>query len=515
VINPLNNKKVPLYLANFVLMEYGTGAIMAVPAHDQRDFEFAKKYNIPIEVVIHPKGKELDAKKMKEAYVEDGIMTGSASFNDMKNREAMDAIMDHIEEKKFGKRTINYRLKDWLISRQRYWGTPIPIIYCDTCGIQTVPEEDLPVTLPKDIEFKEKGGTSLSGSKEFYKTTCPKCGKEARRETDTMDTFMDSSWYYARYCSPKEEKSPFVKEEANYWMSVDQYIGGIEHAILHLLYSRFFNKVMKDLKLLDKQEPFTRLLTQGMVTLGGSAMSKSKGNVVDPDSMIEKYGADTLRLFILFAAPPEKDLEWSEKGVEGSARFINRIWKFIDGKIDMIRSGKEKKLDPSSLDEKQKLIYTLLNRTVKKVTDDMERTFHFNTSIASVMEFMNELVKKDFKSENDTLLLAEIVRKLLIITNPIIPFLTEELWERCAFEGLLCEHEWADHNKEYLAFNTYTMVVQVNGKIRSRIETEIDTDPEKMKEIALNDSKVKEWTDGKQLLKVIPIKNKLVNIVVK
>ncbi len=515
VINPLNNKKVPLYLANFVLMEYGTGAIMAVPAHDLRDFEFARKYKIPIKVVIHPKEEELDPEKMEQAYIEDGIMTNSEPFNDKNNQEAKELIMDYIEDKKFGKRTINFRLKDWLISRQRYWGTPIPIIYCDKCGMVPVPEEDLPVVLPKDIQLKSKGALSLSGFEGFYKTTCPKCGGEAKRETDTMDTFMDSSWYFCRYCSSKDDKRPFNKEEVNYWMPVDQYIGGIEHAILHLLYSRFFNKVMKDLNLLDTPEPFKKLLTQGMVTLGGTAMSKSKGNVVDPDELVGKFGADALRLFILFAAPPEKDLEWNDKGIEGSFRFLNRLWKFINEKTGKIKSFKNDKLQLEALNAQQKELYTFLNKTVKKVTDDMEKTFHFNTSIAAVMELMNELTKYDFKTDEDFILLNEIIKKILIIINPFIPFLTDELWERVGYTGNANNQDWAGYNKDYISFNTYTMVIQVNGKIRSKIEAELDTDIEAMKEMALNDDKTKEWTIDKEIIKVIPVKNKLVNIVVK
>ena len=515
VINPLNSQKIPLYLANFVLMEYGTGAIMAVPAHDQRDFEFAKKYDIPIEVVIQPEGEKLDPAKMAEAYIEDGIQVNSAQFDGKSNKEAMELIMDYIEEQKMGERTIQYRLKDWLISRQRYWGTPIPVIYCDKCGMVPVPEKDLPVKLPIDIDIDTKEGSPLAKCREFVNTACPKCNSPAKRETDTMDTFVDSSWYFARYCSSKNDKEPFTKQEADYWMPVDQYIGGIEHAILHLLYSRFFNKVMKDLGLLEAKEPFSKLLTQGMVIKDGAKMSKSKGNVVDPDDMISKYGADALRSFILFASPPEKDLEWSDKGIEGSFRFINRLWRFINEKIEKIKKYKDKSPDTASFNEKQKDLYTFLNKTIKKVTGDMEETFHFNTSIASVMEFLNELTKYDFKDKNDYILLNEIIRKLLIILNPFVPFLAEELWQRTGYDKTVYEQNWTTYNKNFLAFNTYTLVIQVNGKIRSRLDIELDTDPDKMKEIALNDEKIKQWIDGKEILKVIPVKNRLVNIVVK
>ena len=515
IINPLNDKKIPLYLANFVLMEYGTGAIMAVPAHDQRDFEFAKKYDIPIEVVIQPEGEELNPKKMIAAYVEDGIQVNSAQFDGKNNREAMDLIMDFIEKQKMGKKTIQYRLKDWLISRQRYWGTPIPIIYCDKCGMVPVPEKDLPIKLPVDIKIDTGSGSPLAKCEEFVNISCPKCNSPAKRETDTMDTFVDSSWYFARYCSPKNNKEPFARQEADYWMPVDQYIGGIEHAILHLLYSRFFNKVMKDLGLLEAKEPFSKLLTQGMVIKDGAKMSKSKGNVVDPDDMISKYGADALRLFILFASPPEKDLEWSDKGIEGSSRFINRLWKFINEKIDKIKEYKDKHPDASSFNEKQKDLYTLLNKTVKKVTEDLEETFHFNTSIAAVMEFLNDLTKYDFKEEKDFELLNEIINKLLIILSPFVPFLTEELWQKIGYDKTVYDRNWTEYNQDYLTFNTYTLVIQVNGKIRNRLDIELDTDLEKMKEIALNDEKTKQWIEGKEIIKVIPIKNSLVNIVVK
>ncbi len=514
VINPLNNDKIPLYLANFVLMEYGTGAIMAVPAHDERDFQFAKKYNIPIKVVIEPENKKLDPEKMENAYTESGIMKNSAQFNGMKNKEAMEKIKDYIEEKGFGKRTVNYRLKDWLISRQRYWGNPIPIIYCDKCGIVPVPEKDLPVKLPTDVKFEFEGGSPLAKNEKFIKTKCPKCGGEARREVDTMDTFVDSSWYYARYCSPHYDKLPFEKEEANYWMNVDQYIGGIEHAILHLLYARFFNKVMKDLGLLENEEPFAALLTQGMVIKDGAKMSKSKGNVVDPDDMIEKYGADTLRLFILFAAPPERDLEWSDKGIEGSFRFIKRVWNFIQSNLENIKNISEN-IDITSLSDKQRKLYILLNITIKKVTDDLNGDFHFNTSISTIMELINEITKYQFKTEEDFSLLKYIIKRLLIILSPFTPFLTEELWQEIGFEKTIFKHGWIEYDKSHLSFNTYTMVIQINGKVRSKIEIEKGTSPEKMKELALNDEKIKKWIENKEIIKIIPVKDKLINIVIK
>ncbi len=515
VINPLNNDKVPLYLANFVLMEYGTGAIMAVPAHDQRDFEFAKKYDISVKIVISPEDNDLNPDTMTEAYTEEGIMVNSDKFNGLNNKDSMDKIKDYIEEKGYGKREINYRLKDWLVSRQRYWGNPIPIIYCDKCGIVPVPEKDLPVKLPTDVQFVFEGGSPLAKHNEFLNTVCPKCGTPAKREVDTMDTFVDSSWYYARYCSPRADDLPFDKTEANYWMPVDQYIGGIEHAILHLLYARFFNKIMRDLGLLKNDEPFANLLTQGMVIKDGAKMSKSKGNVVDPDDMIKKYGADTLRLFILFAAPPERDLEWSDKGIEGSYRFVNRVWNFITSNIDSIKKFKDKNIEPDKLSENQKKIYIYLNKTIKKVTEDLAGDFHFNTSISTIMELINELNAYKFLSDDDNILLSFIVKRLLTILSPFTPFLTEELWERIGFDKTVFDSGWVSYDEKYLEFNTYTMVVQVNGKVRNKIETSLDTDIEKMKEIALNDEKIKNWITGKEIIKVIPIKNKLVNIVVK
>ncbi len=515
IINPITNEKVPLYIANFVLMEYGTGAIMAVPAHDQRDFEFAKKYNIPIKVVIQPENEILNPQKMTQAYIEDGIMTNSSQFNGFRNREAMEKIIDFIEQKGLGKRTVNYRLKDWLISRQRYWGTPIPVIYCENCGVVPVPEDQLPVKLPKDVEFSPEGGSPLAKCDSFVNTTCPKCNGPAKRETDTMDTFVDSSWYFARYCSPLEDKSPFEKNATEYWMPVDQYIGGIEHATLHLLYARFFHKVMRDLGLVSSDEPFLNLLTQGMVIKDGAKMSKSKGNVVDPDDIINKYGADTLRIFILFASPPEKDLEWSDKGIEGAFRFINRLWNFVQENLEKIKEVKEKNLNIESLDESQKRLYIKLNKTIKKVTEDIEQDFHFNTAIAAIMEFMNLLTKTKYNSYADYILLKESIRNILLILEPFAPFIVEELWQMIGFGKTAFETGWPKYNKNFIQFNNYTMVVQINGKIRSKIEVELGTTEEKMKEIALSDSKVKQWIEGKEIIKIIPVKNKLINIVVK
>jgi len=385
-VNPLNSDKIPVWVGNFVLMDYGTGAIMSVPSHDQRDFEFAKKYGLPIRVVIQNDMKDLDAATMKQAYVGEGSMVASGPFDGTQNVPGKDKVAEHVEQKGFGKRTVNWRLRDWGISRQRYWGTPIPIIYCERCGTVPVPEKDLPVILPTNVEFTGKGLSPLAESPSFRNTTCPKCGGSARRETDTMDTFVDSSWYFLRYCSPKHGTAPFDKKAAGYWMSVDQYIGGIEHAVLHLLYARFFTKVVRDLGLFDGDEPFLNLLTQGMVIKDGAKMSKSKGNVVDPDFIISKYGADTARLFSLFAAPPERDLEWNDQGVEGAYRFLHRVWAVVykyHGQIKNVKpAGSEATGDP---------LYRKTHQTIKKVTDDIEREFHFNTAIAALMEMVNEI----------------------------------------------------------------------------------------------------------------------------
>jgi leucyl-tRNA synthetase len=514
VINPLTKERVPLYIANFVLMEYGTGAIMCVPAHDQRDFEFAKKYKLPIKIVIKPFDYELDPEKMESAYVDDGIQVNSGEFNGLPNRIAMEKIIDYIEANKLGKRSINYKLKDWLISRQRYWGTPIPIIYCSKCGIVPVPENDLPVKLPKEVEITFKGGSPLEKVKEFVNVKCPKCGSDAKRETDTMDTFVDSSWYYARYCSPDEKNSPFNKKDTEYWLPVDQYIGGIEHATMHLLYARFFHKVMRDLGLVNSDEPFLNLLTQGMVIKDGAKMSKSKGNIVDPDDMINKYGADTLRIFILFAAPPETELEWSDKGIEGAHRFVNRIWNFIAKNFDNIKDIKFE-IEPEKLNNSQKNLYIYLNKTIKKFIDDIEKSFHFNTAIASVMEFLNELIKYDYKTETDYKLLKFCIKNILLLLNPIAPFFTERLWRNLNFENAIYENPFPSPDENYLRFNTYKMVVQINGKLRNLIEVEYNLSEEEMKEKALSDDKIKKYIEGKEILKIITVKNKLVNIVIK
>ncbi|HEX2964449.1 MAG TPA: leucine--tRNA ligase, partial [Syntrophorhabdaceae bacterium] len=431
-VNPLNNVKVPIFLGNFVLMEYGTGAIMAVPAHDQRDFEFAKEYNLPIMVTIVPEGQKLDPATMTEAYVNDGVLIDSDGFDGMKNREAILKIIDYLEEKGIGRRTINYRLKDWGISRQRYWGNPIPIIYCDKCGTVPVPYEDLPVVLPTDLQVKVVGRSPLADSKEFYEVKCPSCGGPARRETDTMDTFVESSWYFLKYTCPGYDQAPLDRKRVDYWAPVDQYIGGIEHAVLHLLYSRFFNRVLNELGLVGSREPFENLLTQGMVIKDGSKMSKSKGNVVDPDYLIQKYGADTARLFCLFASPPEKDLDWNDKGVEGSFRFLQRVWRLIlerTDRIEDVASAESMSLADMSDDEGRQLTQKL-HKTIRKVTEDIDR-FHLNTAIASVMELVNatyKYVEKEKSDQASRTFLRGVFENILILLFPFVPHITSEIW---------------------------------------------------------------------------------------
>jgi leucyl-tRNA synthetase len=510
-VNPLNNEKVPIWVGNFVLMEYGTGAIMSVPAHDQRDFEFAKKYNIPVRIVIQNAGKDLDASTMKEAYVNDGTMTSSGPFDGISNVQGKEKVADHVEKKKIGRRTVNWRLRDWGVSRQRYWGTPIPIIYCDRCGTVPVPEDQLPVALPTDVAFTGKGLSPLVESASFRETQCPKCGGPARRETDTMDTFVDSSWYFLRYCSPKEERAPFEKKAAGYWMNVDQYIGGIEHAVLHLLYARFFTKVIRDLGLTDGDEPFQRLLTQGMVVKDGAKMSKSKGNVVPPDVIISKYGADTARLFAMFAAPPERDLEWNAQGVDGTYRFLHRIWTLIytyhRGILKVKTAAKEAQGDP---------LYRKTHLTIKKVTEDIEREFHFNTAIAALMEMVNEMYEytADGVSENKLPVLRSAIETLTLLIAPFAPHFAEELWESLGNKTSIANAVWPQYDPEAIVASEVIVVVQVNGKVRSKLTLPAGLSDKEIEAAALADPKVKEHTNGKAPKKVIIVQGKLVNVVV-
>ena len=548
-INPVTREQIPIYIANFVLFDYGTGAIMAVPAHDQRDFEFARKYGLPLKVVITPDDCLLEAETMTEAFVSEGILVNSGHFNGKSNLDALDEIAEYLEAHGIGAKTTNYRLRDWGISRQRYWGTPIPIIYCENCGVVPVPEEDLPVELPLDLDLRSNGGSPLPFEPSFYETLCPRCQKKARRETDTMDTFVESSWYFDRYTCPEYEDGPLDPEKVNYWMPVDQYIGGIEHAILHLLYSRFYTRVLNDFGYLDTNEPFTRLLTQGMVcketqecpehgylypyevkdgccehchtkVVTGNIvkMSKSKKNVIDPQDLIDKYGADTVRMFCLFAAPPERDLEWSEQGVEGSFRFLKRLWRLV--------SDNYSNLSKAPLYQGQALKTDLLkdlhrktHNTIKRVTNDIEDRFHFNTAIAAVMELVNEIYhflnKAKIKDQGEEWsVVKEAIEAAIILLSPVVPHIADELWNKMGHNNCLVSIPWPEYDQEALKTETRLIVIQVNGKVRNRIEVPATLSEDEIETLALADARILDFIGGKQIRKVIVVKKKLVNIVV-
>lgn len=514
VINPLNGKKVPLYLANYVFLDYGTGIVMGVPAHDQRDFDFAKKYNLPIEIVVQPEGQNMKGEDLTEAFAAEGIMENSGEFDGMNNREALKKIIDYVEEKGIGERKVNFRLRDWLISRQRYWGAPIPVVYCEKCGTVPIPESELPVRLPENVKFTGQGKSPLSECEEFMNTTCPKCGGHARRESDTMDTFVCSSWYYLRYCDPHNDKMPFAKDKVDYWMNVDQYIGGVEHAILHLLYARFFTKVLYDLGYVSCEEPFENLLTQGMVLKDGSKMSKSVGNVVSPDEIVAKYGADTARLFILFAAPPERDLDWNDTAVEGAYKFLNRVWRAVD---ELKPFMSDEKVVSASLNAEEKKLRFAVNASIKKVTEDFER-FSFNTAISSIMEMVNELYRyKDATAPESYSkpLIGEALRSLIVLLSPIVPHITQEMWESIGNDTALFDTPWPSFDESALVVSEVEIVVQINGKIRDKMTVSADLSREQMEEIAKTSDKVKALIGDKQIVKVIAVPKKLINIVVK
>jgi leucyl-tRNA synthetase len=511
-INPLTGKKIPIYIANYVLMDYGTGAIMAVPAHDERDFEFAKKYEIEIIPVIKPKDDSVDVQHLEKAYTNEGVMINSGSFDGIDSKDALVKVSDYLEKEGLGKKTINFRLRDWLISRQRYWGTPIPIVHCEDCGSVPVEEKDLPVMLPTDVTFSGKGESPLSTSKEFMHTKCPKCGKIATRETDTMDTFVDSSWYFLRYTDPLNSEKVFGYEKAKYWMDVDQYIGGVEHAILHLLYARFFTKVLHDLGYSPVSEPFKNLLTQGMVLKDGAKMSKSKGNVVSPKEIIEKYGADTARLFILFAAPPERDLEWSDTGVEGCFRFLNRVWRVVDELKEFVKDAKENK----SYTKEDKQLRYMIHTTIKRVTEDVEGRFNFNTAISAIMELVNEIYKyKELGEKCNKGLLKESLETLIILLAPFAPHIAEELWYSIGYETSVHAHEWPIYEKDAIVKDEVQIVIQINGKVKEKIEVAASLTKEELEKEALSNSKIETLIEGKQIIKVIVVPKKLVNIVVR
>lgn len=514
VINPMNGEEVPILVGNYVLYEYGTGAVMGVPAHDERDFKFAHKYGLKIKVVIEPEGQHLNVDEMVDAYTGDGIMVNSGEFTGLQNRNpGMQKVSEYMEKNNIGKSKINYRLRDWLISRQRYWGAPIPIVYCDDCGIVPVPEKDLPVLLPENVEFRPGGESPLKHCEEFVNTVCPKCGKPARRETDTMDTFVCSSWYYLRYADPKNASKAFDKEKADYWMNVDQYIGGVEHAILHLMYARFFTKVIKDLGLLDVDEPFKNLLTQGMVLKDGAKMSKSKGNVVSPEEIINKYGADTARMFILFAAPPERDLEWNDQAVEGCYRFLNRVWRLVDNYADEIKGydAAEKELRKAEKDLRR-----IAHQTLKKVTGDLEERFNFNTAISSIMELVNAMYHyKEKEAEQNIGVVKECMETLIIMLAPFAPHITEELWREIGYTNSIHEVKWPEYDEKALVVEEVTIILQVNGKVRGRLVAAANLDKAEVEKIALAQENIQEHIKDKEIKKVIIVPNKLVNIVVK
>ncbi len=512
-INPVNGEDVPILVGNYVLMGYGTGAVMGVPAHDQRDFEFARKYNLPVRTVISPDGSESAGIELNGAYEDEGVLVNSGRFNGLPSEEAKEAIITYLEENNWGKRQVTYRLRDWLISRQRYWGTPIPIIYCDRCGTVPVPEEDLPVLLPEDIELQPGGKSPLARHESFFRTVCPVCGGSARRETDTMDTFIDSSWYFMRYVDAKNEKAPFDKEKCDAWMPVDQYIGGIEHAILHLLYARFFTKVLHNAGLTSAVEPFTRLLAQGMVNKDGAKMSKSKGNVVSPDEIIEKYGADTGRLFILFASPPEKDLDWSDRGVEGCFRFLKRVWRLVDRYAGTV-SAAGGSAPPS---EDEKTLRQAFHSALKKVTVDIEERFNFNTAISAIMEAVNAAYRYTRKKGENVHAgtMAEILPMLVLMLAPFAPHLGEEMWQRLGQRESVHLQSWPEYDPTALQVEEVEIAVQVNGKVRAHLTVSSGLEKAELEKIAAADERIKRFTDNKEIVKVISVPGKLVNIVVR
>jgi leucyl-tRNA synthetase len=556
-INPMNDEKIPIYAANFVLMEYGTGAIMSVPAHDQRDFEFAKKYGLPIRTVIVPDEKVVGAGivparergqshglPLQEAYEGEGVLVNSGKFSGMKSEIAKGEIGKFVEGKGLGKRVINYKLRDWGISRQRYWGTPIPVVYCSKCGIVPVDDKDLPVILPEDVAFTGKGGSPLLEAEGFVRTSCPRCGGEARRETDTMDTFVDSSWYFVRYCSKKDEDA-LKKDNVAYWMPVDQYIGGVEHAVLHLLYSRFFTRVMRDIGILTCSEPFTNLLTQGMVcketlkcpehgwlfpeevkdekcircsreiTRGRvEKMSKSKKNVVDPDYLINRYGADTSRLFSLFAAPPEKDLEWADKGVEGAYRFLNRIWGIVYRSRGVSNVNEDTQMpDLSTMTDDASRLLRKTHQTVKRVSTDIEREYHFNTAIAALMELVNELSAFQPGNAGDRAIMKHAIETTLLLLSPFSPHVAEELWEAMGNEPSIFSQAWPRWDEEIAREEEIELVIQVNGKVRAKLMVPQGLSDEEIKTRAVSEPRIRETVGDKAIKKIIVVRGKLVNMV--
>jgi leucyl-tRNA synthetase len=507
-VNRYSGEKVPIWIGNFVLMGYGTGAIMAVPAHDERDFEFSKQYGIPIRPVVRPADGELaDAATIQEAYTEYGVAEHTGQWSGLASADAKKQMSDFAEQHGFGKAAITYRIKDWGISRQRYWGTPIPVIHCEKCGIVPVPESQLPVLLPPNFEITRKGRSPLENVPEFVNVDCPKCGGKARRETDTMDTFVDSSWYFYRYCDARNDQAPFDSATVNKWFPIDQYIGGVTHAILHLIYSRFWTKVMRDIGIIQNSEPARNLFTQGMVLKDGTAMSKSKGNIVDPEEMVDKYGADTCRLFVLFAAPPERDMDWQESAVGGPQRFIERVYRFVTTNIDR---SQEPAAAPTPGDKRA---LRKLHQTVRKVTGDFDSRWHFNTSIAALMELVNELY--DVKNDLTAASIPEILEKLTLLLGPFAPYVAEELWQQLGRKGPVFRQPWPSYNDELAKEEAAEIPVQVNGKLRAKITAPFGTAVKELERMALAEPKVQAFMDGKQVVKIVVVPDKLINVVVK
>ena len=514
-VNPFNGKKIPIYISDYVMMDYGTGAVMAVPAHDQRDFEFARKFGLDIVPVVDVEDPAVDLNNLESAAPAEGRLINSGEFNGMDNLKAIPRIIDLIEDKRIGQKTVNYKLRDWLISRQRYWGCPIPMVYCEDCGWVPENEKKLPVKLPTDIEFTGKGESPIATSKTFIETICPCCGKPARREIDTMDTFVDSSWYFLRYCDPKNTEKPFDKQKADYWMNVDQYIGGVEHAILHLLYARFFQKVLADLGLVTATEPFRNLLTQGMVIKDGAKMSKSLGNVVSPEEIQKKYGADTARLFILFAAPPEKELDWSDAGVEGSYRFLNRVYRLVYEYVTDIRDADSATGELVVSTSEDRALNYQLNKTIKKVSEDVGGRFSFNTAISSIMELVNELYKYKQLDTVNMPLLDRAVKIMILVLSPFTPHICEELWSELGEESRVFEAAWPEFDESALVLDEVEIIVQINGKLKDKLTMSKDASNEELEKAARSSDKVKEVVGELSIVKAIIIPGKLVNFVVK